>query len=100
MSAPERELKLSKRARRDFQHILAYTELNWGERQVFVYRDLIDEALEAIRRKPGIGHTHDALPDTHRVYSVGSHVVVYRERGDVIEVSRIVHKRMSLAQHV
>ena len=100
MSAPRRELKLSKRARRDFLHILAYTERTWGAQQVLTYRALIKEALETLQQQPGIGHKHPALPDTHRIYPVGSHLIVYRDHKGMIEVFRMPHERMSLARQV
>jgi toxin ParE1/3/4 len=100
MSARDFQLKLSPRARRDFTLILRYTGKTWGEAQVFVYRGLIDAALEAIRLNPNVGHGHPDLPDTHRVYPVGSHIIVYRVRHDVIGVLRILHKRMSLPLNV
>lgn len=100
MSARDFQLKLSPRSRRDFTFILLYTGKNWGQAQVFVYGDLIDAALEAIRLNPNVGHSHPDLPETHRVYPVGSHVIVYRVWDDVIGVVRILHKRMSLPLHI
>jgi plasmid stabilization system protein ParE len=100
MSARDFQLKLSPRARRDFTFILRYTGRTWGESQVFVYRDLINAALEAIRLNPNAGHGHRDLPETHRVYPVGSHAIIYRVWDDVIGVVRILHKRMSFPLHV
>lgn len=100
MSVRDVQLKLSPRSRRDFRHILRYTGKNWGQTQVFIYRRLIDAALEAIRLSPDVGHGHPDLPETHRVYPVGSHVIVYRMLGNVVGVVRILHKRMSLSLHV
>lgn len=100
MSARDFRLKLSPRARRDFTDILRYTGATWGQTQVLVYRDLIDAALGAIRLNPNVGHGHPDLPETHRVYPVGSHVIVYRMMGDVVGVARILHKRMSIPLHV
>lgn len=100
MSAHDFQLKLAPRARRDFTHILRYTGESWGQTQVFVYRDLINAALESIRLNPNVGHGHPDLPETHRVYPVGSHVIVYRVWDNVIGIVRILHKRMSILLHV
>ena len=100
MSSPEIRLKLSPKARKDFSSILRYTNEKWGTSQLLIYRGLVDKALETIRANPDIGHRHDDLPPTHRIYLVGSHVIVYRLKGDVIGVSRILHQRMSLALHI
>lgn len=100
MSSPELRLKLSPRARRDFAGILRYTGETWGKAQMLVYRDLVDKALETIRLNPDIGHEHEDLPQTHRIYPVGSHVIVYRAAKSIVSVVRILHQRMSLSRHL
>lgn len=102
MSSPEqpRPIVLSPRARRDFIDILRYTGETWGEQQLGVYRDKIDEALQQLGRNPSLGHHRSDLPDTHRAYLVGSHIIVYRDQDTRIAVVRILHQRMSLARHV
>lgn len=49
-----------------------------------------------IRNLAAIG---DDLPSTHHAYLIGSHVIVYRMRGDGVAVVRILHQRMSLGKH-
>jgi toxin ParE1/3/4 len=100
MSAPEIRLKLSRKARADFTGILQYTGETWGQKQLLVYRDLLAAALETLRGAPNLGRRHADLPPIHRVYLVGSHVIVYRLKGSVLWVARILHQRMSLARHV
>ena len=55
-------IQLSAEARKDLRDILRYTDATWGERQLFVYRDKIDEALRAIGDNPKLGHHRDDLP--------------------------------------
>lgn len=100
MSAHDLQIKLSPRARRDFRGILHYTGKTWGQAQVLVYRDLINKALDTVRLNPNLGHRHTDLAETHRVYPVGSHVIVYRTSKIVVSVVRILHERMSLSQWV
>jgi toxin ParE1/3/4 len=101
MSSPKPPgLVLSPKARQDFIDILRYTGETWGERQLFTYRDKIDEALRAISINPQLGHHRDDLPPTHQAYLVGSHIVVYRMHGGGIAVVRILHQRMSIGKHV
>lgn len=100
MSSPEhgRRIVLSPRARQDFIDVLRYTGETWGHAQLHAYRDKIDDALQLISRNSAVGRRVPELPDTHRLYFVGSHVIVYRERGEsVLAVIRILHQRMSLA---
>jgi toxin ParE1/3/4 len=95
-SSPEYRLILSPKAQQDVEDILRYTREQWGEKQGAVYHDKLVGALEAIRSSPASGHASNDLPDTHRVYPIGSHVIVYRVKDDIIGVLRILHKRMSL----
>lgn len=99
-SRKELPVTLSPRARQDFVDILQYTGATWGEAQLLIYRDKIDEALRAIGRNPSIGHRRNDLPATHLAYLVGSHVIVFRERAGGIGVVRILHQRMSQGRHV
>jgi toxin ParE1/3/4 len=101
MSSPERSraIVLSPRARRDFIDILRFTGETWGQGQLHIYRDKINDALQLLARNPALGQSSPALPGTHRLYFVGSHVVIYREQESAIAVVRILHQRMSLALH-
>jgi toxin ParE1/3/4 len=102
MSSPERSRRivLSPRARQDFIDILRFTGETWGKGQLQVYRDKVNAALQLIGQNPAMGHRTPELPDTHRLYFVGSHVIVYRDQDAAIAVIRILHKRMSLMRHV
>lgn len=100
MSSLNPRLTLSPEAQKDLIGILRYTGEKWGLEQLVAYRDKLDDALSIIGRNPRIGHLGAALPDTHLLYLVGSHVIVYRIRGDAVEVIRILHQRMSIPRHL
>jgi toxin ParE1/3/4 len=93
-------LKLAPKARQDFIDILRYTGETWGPEQLLVYRSKLDTALKDISMHPQAGRSRDELPQTHRAYLVGSHVIVYRIGADSVGVVRILHQRISLARHV
>jgi toxin ParE1/3/4 len=100
MSSPKYRLVLSPKAEHDIENILRYTGETWGEKQLTVYRHKIADALDKILATPGCGHLSADLPDTHRLHPAGSHVVIYRMKESVVEVIRIVHKRMSLPRQL
>jgi len=100
MSYRKLSVKLSPRARQDFVDILRYTGETWGQNQLLAYRDKIKDALTAIADNPEIGQHRDDLPSTHSAYFVGSHIIIYRIIGDSIGLVRILHQRMSVAQHI
>jgi toxin ParE1/3/4 len=100
MSSHKPHLKLSPAAQQDFTDILRYTGERWGQEQLLVYRDKLNDALVLLDRNPQLGHQSSELSDRHRLYFVGSHVIVYRMRPDTTEVVRILHQRMSMTRHV
>ena len=100
MSSHKYRLIVSPSAQQDIIGILRYTGETWGKNKLLIYRNKIDEALKNIRQNPLLGHVSADLPATHRLYLVGSHVVVYRMQGDLISVIRVLHKRMSITRHV
>jgi toxin ParE1/3/4 len=86
MSFPEasRRIVLSPRAKQDFIDILRYTGETWGPEQLH----------------PSTGSRAPELPETHRLYFIGSHVIIYRTQDASIAVVRILHQRMSLIKHL
>ena len=96
----EYRLVLSPKAEQDIENILRYTGEQWGENQIPIYRDKLAAALETLLSNPTSGHASAELPETHRIYPVGSHDIVYRVQADVIGVIRILHKRMSRPLHI
>jgi plasmid stabilization system protein ParE len=65
MSSRSLPVRLSKKARQDFIDILRYTGQTWGPNQLEVYRDKIDDALQALGHNPELGHKREDLPTTH-----------------------------------
>ena len=55
MSSRSLPVRLSRKARQDFIDILRYTGETWGPIQLEVYRDKIDDALQAVGRNPELG---------------------------------------------
>lgn len=100
MSSHKPSLTLSPEAQKDFIGILRYTGERWGQEQLLAYRDKLNDALVLLGRNPLLGRQSAELADTHRLYFVGSHVIVYRTRSDATEIIRILHQRMSISRHV
>ena len=100
MSSHDYRLIVAPQAQQDIVSILRYTGETWGHNQLLAYRDMLDEAVKAIGQNPNLGHSSPDLSTTHRLYLVGSHVVVYRTQGDLISVVRVLHQRMCLTRHM
>ncbi|MER2514458.1 MAG: type II toxin-antitoxin system RelE/ParE family toxin [Nitrosomonas ureae] len=100
MSFRKFRLVLSPEAQKDFISILRHTGERWGRAQLLIYRDKLNDALMLLDENPQLGHQSMELPDTHRLYFVGSHVIVYRLRHAAPEIIRILHQHMSIMRHV
>lgn len=100
MSRPDLPLILSPRAEDDFADILQYTLETWGEKQVFVYRAVLDKALLTIQQNPDISHKRPELSPAHRIFPAGRHIIVYRANDRAVYVSRILHERMDIGRHL
>jgi toxin ParE1/3/4 len=100
MSFPKLPLFLAPAAQHDLIDILRYTGETWGQEQLLSYGEKLEDALALLGQNPQIGHCSPELPRTHRLYFVGSHVIVYRLGAGATEVLRVLHQRMSLKKHV
>jgi toxin ParE1/3/4 len=100
MSSRKVSLTLSPAAQQDLIDILRYTGETWGQEQLLNYRDKLNDALLLLGQNPLLGHCSPELPETHRLYFVGVHVIVYRTSTESLEVLRILHQRMSIAKNV
>jgi toxin ParE1/3/4 len=92
-------LKVSPVARRDIERILRHSQEAWGVSQANRYAIKIDRALEAISENPARGSWRPDIPTTHRALIVGSHIIIYRERIDFVQISRVLHQHMNRADH-
>jgi toxin ParE1/3/4 len=100
MSARSRPVRLSPDAQRDYDDILLYGFLTWGETQVQHYRSALDRGLVAIGDYPEIGRSHDRLLPGCRSLQVEHHEIYDRINPDEIEVVRILHERADAARHL
>ena len=75
--------------------ISAYTKKTWGREQEKAYREAIRAAaLRVIAKTPKIGQKRDELTEGLRSFPVAHHIAYYVEKGDGIEVARILHPAM------
>jgi toxin ParE1/3/4 len=100
MSSPKYYLQVSPQAQQDIINILRYTGETWGQEQLKSYSSKLDTALILIAQNPEIGYRNLNLSEVHRLYHVGSHVVVYRIEDTIISVVRILHQRMDLTKNI
>lgn len=92
--------RLSRRAEADLLGIATYTLRTWGEEQTIHYIDDLEACCQMLADNPTLGRScQHVLPRLRRMEH-GKHVVFYRQEGEGILVSRILHQRMLPEGHV
>ncbi|MEX1227426.1 MAG: type II toxin-antitoxin system RelE/ParE family toxin [Marinobacter sp.] len=87
--------KLSRNAKADLKAIAFYTEREWGLEQRNHYILQFDQCFHRLGENPNLGQTCDEISSGYRLFLQGSHIIFYRNvSGSVVEIIRILHKRM------
>ncbi len=97
MSARSRRLVLAPEAKRDFRDILMFTERRWDKEQRSRYKARLDQSLRDLTRFPARGRSRDDVLPGLRGLPVESHIVYYRVDDQAINVVRILHGAMDVA---
>ena len=91
--------KLSIQARDDLKEIYQYTQLNFGINQAKNYLSKITEVLNALSDKILTGRDASLFAYGLRKIEVGSHLVFYLNKENVIIVIRVLHNSMDISKH-
>lgn len=94
--------RLSKLADEDLLSIFRYTIETWGADQVSIYLHLLEAARDQIAQNPhsaGSKSREDLAPGC-RIFRSGQHYFVYRIKGGIVEIARILHESMDFERHV
>ena len=87
-------------ARADIEGIWDYTLERWGLDQAIRYDDALRAAVEGLGTgEPRSQAAGDIRPGLRRA-RVGSHVVIFRETEETVEVVRVLHQRMDAGRWV
>jgi toxin ParE1/3/4 len=97
------EYTLSVLARDDYASILEYTLKIWGKNQYETYAKILKKAFTVLSENPTRGRPLrlQKFPlRSYLYYRVESHIIIYKDAGASIEIIRILHKSMNVAQHL
>lgn len=93
-------LILTRKAQADMSSIGRYTQKKWGFEQRNQYLRQLDQAFHTIAEKPLIGRSCEHIRQGYRAYSVGKHIIFYRQYdSNTIQIVRILHERMDVERH-
>jgi toxin ParE1/3/4 len=93
-------LRLSRLAMEDIAQIHDYTVRKWGDQQALKYMHRLWDALEEIAAPPERWRERPRIYPGCRARVSGSHLIIYRVRDGLVEVSRILHGAMDASSHV
>ena len=92
---------LSPAARADLEQIWDYTHERWGAEQAEAYLSDLVRAMQRASANPVIGRACDDIRPGYRKLPAGSHVLFYRTTDEgVVDVVRILHRRMDVDRHL
>jgi toxin ParE1/3/4 len=91
---------LSPLARADLDKIWEHTAKRWDDDQAEAYLRLIQTVFEAVAANPKLGRQYDEVRAGYRRHRAGSHLILYRETSDGIDIVRVLHERMDIGSHL
>ena len=94
------KVRLARSAVKDLAQIGRHTRANWGERQAVRYRELLKARFEWLTRNRALWRERRDLGSGIFACREQSHVIVFRTRGEVLEILRVLHVRMDIRQHL
>ena len=97
---PEREYRLSPKARDDMESVWLYTFSQWGLEQTEKYIDDLAAAFDLLTSNPRLGKRCGTIRKGYRKHPVLRHVIYYREVDYGIEIIRVLHDHQLAARHL
>ena len=93
-------LDFTKAAAADLQSIRDYTIETWGPEQERIYLDSMWDRFEEILKDPDRWRRREDLFPGCQIVAQEKHVILFRIKGKVIQVVRILHGAMDFKRHV
>ena len=89
--------RLTNKAVEDLNSIWSYTLRKWSEKQADKYYNSLIDGFQEIANNPNLGKPYQGVRLDLFGIRINQHVVFYRVlEGKIIEIIRILHKRMDL----
>lgn len=93
-----KDLAFSPAALADMDGIWDYSALHWGPDQADAYVDDIVAACHELASGQKTGRP--AIRQGYLKYLIGAHMLYFQDRGDRLEVIRILHGRQDVERHL
>ena len=89
--------RLTPEADQDLITIWHYTCENWGSEQANAYLGQLERRFNDLADHPGLGKSCDEIRKGYRCLHEGRHLIFYRSNRKRIEIVRVLHDRMDIA---
>lgn len=96
---PDKPYHLSPTAELDLRDIWLYTFRNWSQQQADRYHRDIIAAIVALALGTKQGRVAD-IRQGYLKFPSGTHVIYFRDRGDRLDIIRVLHARMDAPVHL
>ncbi|MEE8394112.1 MAG: type II toxin-antitoxin system RelE/ParE family toxin [Rhodospirillales bacterium] len=93
-------IRLSPKAKADLADIWDYSKEEWGEDRAGRYLDGLGDRMIWLAAHTSLWKPRDDLAEELFSYPQESHVIYFREVAGAIEIVRILHQRMDVAQRL
>ncbi len=88
---------LTEAAKNDLKGIARFTQRHWGIEQRNKYLKILDNSFHQLAGNPATGRTCHEIKIGYYKFPIGSHVIFYRKKGDlIIQIVRVLHKSMDI----
>jgi toxin ParE1/3/4 len=91
--------RLTQLALEDLRSIGRYTELTWGREQRNRYLAKLDNGFHILAERHQRGRSCNNIRLSYRKYSIGRHLIFYRESQEGIEIIRVLHASMDVGSY-
>lgn len=91
---------LSPLARADLNDIWEYTSKRWDDDQAETYLRMIRAAFETLAANPKLGRMVDEVRAGYRRHRAGSHLTLYRETPEAVDIVRVLNEKMDIGTHL
>jgi toxin ParE1/3/4 len=91
---------LSPLARADLDTIWDYSSKRWDDDQAETYLRMLQAAIETVAANLRLGRPYDEVRAGYRRHRAGSHLILYREASDGIDIVRVLHEKMDIGSHI
>jgi toxin ParE1/3/4 len=85
------KIRFSKEAKSDLSKIAIYTLIQYGEQQMYTYKEQLKDEAERISKNPGLGTDRPELGAKLRSVVSGMHIIIYKIDFDCLTILRIIH---------